>query len=191
MVVDLKQVGGKYDEFRTGDTLVRAAYDDGYWSLTVGFPDINSAEIDNFRNGAFSFTYTVIDDALFLLVKFGAIPWMDAPFEPRGYIVDRKYETEYEKGQGAAMTVFIVDSKTGELKAIRSIGLGHVVSTNLGKECNRLLSIQPFSLAEYQARSIASIGSTPSASICSRPLSRKTCSLSRRNKRKDPLKGVL
>ena len=41
MVVDLKQVGGKYDEFRTGDTLVRAAYDDGYWSLTVGFPDIN------------------------------------------------------------------------------------------------------------------------------------------------------
>lgn len=156
MVVDLKQVGGKYDEFRTGDTLVRAAYDDGYWSLTVGFPDINSAEIDNFRNGAFSFTYTVIDDALFLLVKFGAIPWMDAPFEPRGYIVDRKYETEYEKGQGAAMTVFIVDSKT---------------STT--------------------ARSIASIGSTPSASICSRPLSWKTCSLSRRNKRKDPLKGVL
>lgn len=152
MVVDLKQVGGKYDEFRTGDTLVRAAYDDGYWSLTVGFPDINSAEIDNFRNGAFSFTYTVIDDALFLLVKFGAIPWMDAPFEPRGYIVDHKYETEYEKGQGAAMTVFIVDSKTGELKAIRSIGLGHVVSTNLGKECNRLLSIQPFSLAEYHSK---------------------------------------
>lgn len=33
MVVDLKQVGEKYDEFRTGDTLVRAAYDDGYWSL--------------------------------------------------------------------------------------------------------------------------------------------------------------
>lgn len=38
MVVDVKQVGEKYDEFRTGDTLVRAAYDDGYWSLTVGFP---------------------------------------------------------------------------------------------------------------------------------------------------------
>lgn len=113
MIVDVKQVGKKYDEFRTGDTLVRAAYDDGYWSLTVGFSDINAAEIDNFRNGAFSFTYTVIDDALFLLVKFGAIPWMDAPFEPRGYIVDRKYETEYEKGQGAAMTVFIVDSGTG------------------------------------------------------------------------------
>ena len=152
MFVDVKQVGKKYDEFRTGDTLVQAAYDDGYWSLTVGYPDINAVEIDNFRNGAFSFTYTVIDDALFLLVKFGAIPWMDAPFEPRKYSVDCKYETEYAKGQGAAMTVFIVDSGTGELKAIRSIGLGHVVSTNLGKECNRLLTIQPFSLANYSRR---------------------------------------
>lgn len=50
------------------------------------------------------------------------------------------------------MTVFIVDSGTGELKAIRSLGLGHVVSTNLGKECNRLLSIQPFSLADYHSK---------------------------------------
>lgn len=38
MVVDVKQVGEKYDEFRTGDTLVRAAYDDGSGLLRLVFP---------------------------------------------------------------------------------------------------------------------------------------------------------
>lgn len=82
-------VGSDYEKFRTNNTGVRLEYDDAVWTLVVGFPDITAAEVYNFRNGAMSFTFTVIDDALFLLAKFGDIPWVDAPFEPRLYPHER------------------------------------------------------------------------------------------------------
>ena len=145
-------VGSDYEKFRTNNTGVRLEYDDAVWTLVVGFPDITAAKVYNFRNGAMSFTFTVIDDALFLLAKFGDIPWVDAPFEPRLYPHEREFVSEFEQGTGAPLVVLITDSANGRLMAIRTVGLGNIISSNLANECKRLQKIQAFDAEAYSRK---------------------------------------
>ena len=145
-------VGRDYEKFRTNSTGIRLEYDEAVWTLVVGFPDITPEEVYNFQNGAMSFAFTVIDDAIFFLAKFGAIPWTDAPFEPRLYPNEREYVSEFEQGTGAPLVVLITDSASGRLMAIRTVGLGNIISSNLANECKRLQRVQPFEAEAYSRK---------------------------------------
>ena len=77
-------------------------------------------EIEEIRRGKLQLGILEKSDIIFLLFKFGSLPWMDAPYschlsEP--YVFDK-----VEEGTGYGMTVFLIDASTGILKVIRQIG---------------------------------------------------------------------
>ena len=134
----LIKVGEIHESWRTGTILIRADHDGFSWSLTVGYPDITEEEISELQNGDFEKAFTKINDTIFLLCKIGRIEWMDAPFEPR---LNPGHYTfpQFEPGTGAPMVLQIVDSATGQLKALRVVGMGNVLSNRLHKACQEQL----------------------------------------------------
>lgn len=87
------------------------------------------------------------DNIIFFLLKFGNMPWMDAPYN----INLSKNLTELPKiedGMGLAARVYLIDTSTGKIEAIRLLGL----STNISRMLIRLIEEQrnmPFNISEY------------------------------------------
>ncbi len=135
----LIKVGENREMWKTGSIIIRADHDDYTWFLTVGYPDITEEEINELQNGDFQMTFTKINDTIFLLCKIGRIEWMDAPFEPRINPDVYKFP-QFEPGTGAPMVLQIIDTKTGQLKALRVVGMGNVLSNRLHKACQEQLA---------------------------------------------------
>lgn len=93
---------------------------------------------------------TQINGALFFLFSFGNIPWCDAPYEPRVSSVSLDYPDIDESGQGAPLLVLISDSATGELKAMRMVGMGHILTNRLHAICRQLDSQRPLNQESYR-----------------------------------------
>ena len=131
------KVGEIHAKWKTNSILVRADHDEYTWTLTVGYPDITKEEIEELQNGDVQAAFTYLNFTLFLLFKIGEIDWMDAPFEPRinpgGYSFP-----EFEPGTGAPLVIQIVDTRTGQLKALRLVGMGNALSNNLHRVCREL-----------------------------------------------------
>ena len=148
-----------YEQYRVGDkrpewiwpgSLVRSDFDSLSWSLTIGFPGITPEEINELQDGSVSFAFTVLNDTVFLLFKIGSFAWMDAPYEPR--MNPRTDYSVFPTDTGAALTIFIVDCGSGELKAIRVLGLGNILSNNLHETCRILLRKGTITREEYHNR---------------------------------------
>ena len=92
------------------------------------------------------------DDVMFMLFRFGDLPWMDAPYSPHlspanpiQYIPD---------GQGLAMTCILTDVPSGVIKQnIRAVGLSTMFTRQFSMVARDVLA-QPFDPAAYN-RAIA------------------------------------
>ena len=105
---DLVSVGKCYDQWKTGmDGLFQLNYTENDWRLVVGFNKIRPDEVEDFRRGAASITFTVIDGCLFLLAKFGKQNWVDTPYEPRLNDETMKFRS-FEGNLGTPLTVIKV-----------------------------------------------------------------------------------
>lgn len=144
-------VGQRYPNWATGGDIVQADFGDGLWTLTIGFPGITPEEIQNIQLGHAQFAFADVEDCLFLLVKFGAFDWMDAPYEPRLYPEPQEY-INFEHGDGAPLLVFSVDTNTGELKAMRILGLGNVLSNRLHAVCREKDARRPLDTEAYSKK---------------------------------------
>lgn len=145
------QVGRKYPEWATKGDIIQMNYQDGFWNFIIGFPGITLEEVKNVQLGHAQFAFADIDDCLFLLTKFGDFDWMDAPYEPRLYSEPQEY-TSFAQGEGAPFFVFSVDTNTGELKAIRALGLGNVLSNRLHAVCREKDTRRPLDKEVYHAK---------------------------------------
>ena len=89
-------------------------------------------------DSAFQITFTDVKGIGFFCVKFGELPWSDCPFCPNLY--DHKPEfSPLPEGIGITLNVLLIDSATGELKAIRLIGLGAAFSQSFQNWCVQAL----------------------------------------------------
>lgn len=90
------------------------------------------------------------ENVLIMLMKFGAMDWMDAPYTPH---LSRNLTHLPEKvlpGEGLAVHLLLFDTATGELKRQRLFSLRDQLSNDLIQETLRLLR-NPFNMAAYNA----------------------------------------
>ena len=80
----------------------------------------------------FQIRYVRVQGVLFMLFKFGAMPWMDAPYDIR--LSSEVDFPEPAPGEGLALNIVLVDQATNIIQHLRLIGLGERFSKDLRKE---------------------------------------------------------
>ena len=144
-------VGQRIPQYATGDTMIRLNYTGITWVMVVGFPGITQEEVQEVRFGSFKAAAQDFNGILFFFAAFGQIPWCDASYEPRLNPEITEYPLYDMAGDdGAPLTVLAVDTLTGEIKAIRMIGLGSNISNIMSVVCNKALE-EPFDEQEYRS----------------------------------------
>lgn len=117
--------------------------------LTLNLRTPTAQEICEARDGRAEFRFHVVDGILVFMLKLGLFPWMDCTFH-RG-LSPSKDVIRPEPGQGTALTLLVVDSDTGILKAIRMIGLSNDFSHALADEIEKQ-DTNPPDLIEWAMR---------------------------------------
>lgn len=82
------------------------------------------------EDNQFQVAFTVIADVGFFCLKVGRLAWSDCVFSPCLYTPIPEFSPP-PPGQGYALKLFLVDSSTGQIQAIRLIGLGHEFTNRL------------------------------------------------------------
>lgn len=128
------EVGKLYDPRRTswsqgGDFNFRS----GELELRLFFARLTEADIAAIRSGPATFGYTVVEDLIFFCYEFGqACPISDSNFTiwkvPEA---ERTHTPLLAAGESAALTIFLVSSETGILRAIRQEFLTPEMSVGL------------------------------------------------------------
>lgn len=83
---------------------------------------------------AFKISFTSVLDVGFFCVKVGKLDWSDCAFSPNIYDDAPVYEP-VELGKGYALNLLLIDASNGEIKSIRTIGLGHQFSCKFREWC--------------------------------------------------------
>lgn len=117
------RVGEAIEEFRgrSEGTLLDIS-DDGA-VMFVFFNSPTAQEIEQFQGQKrFEIRLARIKNIMMFLAKIGNLEWMDFPYSPHlsKNLTELK---QLEAGVGLALTVMLVDALTGEVKAIRLLGL--------------------------------------------------------------------
>ena len=116
---------------------VKFDFTEGGPVLLLFFAGPTEEEVEAVRGGAFRIGFLeggIIEDnrhkgvIIFLLFRFGDLPWMDAPFSI--HLAQYKTPAEVEERLGYGLQVLLIDANTGILKVIRLVGLGAEWSRN-------------------------------------------------------------
>ena len=111
---------------------VQVNLSDSGLDVLVLFQSPSKKELEVFRtpDTPFQMKVTVEEDVIFFLLKFGELPWMDAPFSVH-LCTGLTQLPIIEQGHGLAMRVYLFDTKTGKIEAIRILGLTNSISNLL------------------------------------------------------------
>lgn len=91
--------------------------------LLLSMPEPTHGEVHGVRKGAFSFRLLASDVGMLVLFKFEpGLPWCDASFEWR-LLQDRKGARVPDQDASRPLYIFLIDSNSNTIKAIRVIGL--------------------------------------------------------------------
>lgn len=131
------RVGKVYPEFATGEEGPSCAMTDNGLMVVVKMPGITAWEEAQFKAGTpMELRFVSVRGVFFFLLRFGDMDWMDAPFSP--HLAPAFKLDDLADGQGYSCTVMLADSKTGELRSLRLIGLGTGFCLALKKELRAL-----------------------------------------------------
>jgi hypothetical protein len=127
-------------------------YRAGALELRMFFSRLSGSDIRAIKNGACTFAFSVIDDIVFFMFEFGrACPWSDNSYSI--HLVDEAERTtppELKPGEMALLTIILVSSEDGIIRALRQLSLGHDFSRAL-YDAIRAQSARPFDRATHDA----------------------------------------
>ena len=103
---------------------------DGGLIVNLFFANPTPKEIDAIQSGVAQFALTVRDDIIFLLMRFGFTPWMDAQYNVNLSRSLTALPTPKER-EGYAAQVTLVDCNTHIVRVLRLVGLQHRFSVAL------------------------------------------------------------
>lgn len=83
---------------------------------------------------------------MLFLLKFGDMPWMDAPYTP--HLSKGDISIGQENGKGLATTIQLFDRGTGELLVQRLVGLNEEITKKIAREIDELKK-KPFDQIDY------------------------------------------
>lgn len=141
-------VGEKVDDFVGHEEGTMIEISDAGAVLKVFFNEPTQNEIKQFQSGEpFEIRVTELYDVIMFTFKFGCLNWMDAPYNPH-LSKDLNGLELLEEGQGLALTIVLVDTKTGIIKNMRLVSLSTYFTKSLFKYILDSKS-KPFDLNQY------------------------------------------
>ena len=124
------EVGKPYPgDVPRGDS-VRVDMTDGGLVAYMVYDGITDKEVQDVRTGEAQFALTVRAGIIFVLMKFGGQPWLDAPYNVHLSQNLTKLVTPGE-AQGYGLYIILIDSRTRIVRALRLVGLSHRFSMSL------------------------------------------------------------
>lgn len=127
-------------------------YRAGALELRMFFSRLTGGDIRAIKSGACSFHLAVIDGVIFFLFQFGrACPLSDNSYSIHLVPEDeRTIPPELHADEMALLTIILVSSEDGIIRALRQISLGHDFSKAL-YDAIREQAARPFSRSEHDA----------------------------------------
>lgn len=126
-------VGDIVESFKSWQEGVKFDINDGGAVLVILFNKPTEKEIEAIRSGKAEFGLFAKDDVIFLLSKFGNLPWMDSPYHI-ALSRDLTKLQDIEEGQGYGLNIVLADCSTGEVKVLRYVGLSTAFSKTLKEQ---------------------------------------------------------
>ncbi len=111
---------------------VRFSFRSGVYELLLFWRSPSADEIAAVRTGGAQFGAALIDDALFVLFRFGALPVSDAAYS--WHLVPRKERSiaaSLGDQEAIALQVMLIDAGTGVVEAIRLVSLHPAVARTI------------------------------------------------------------
>lgn len=142
------EVGKKYEQYRINKDDIRFDITDSGAKLVVCFRGLKQEEIEQFKSGHnIEFRFLSLYDIIIICVKIGTLNWMDAPYSIH---LSPNLTTllPVKDGEGLSVQLILFDSETGELKALRLVGLSTKFTQALFKELKEQ-NEKPFNKTEY------------------------------------------
>lgn len=124
------EVGQCIPKFINAPEGVRFDMTDSGATLTICFNQPTNTEIESIKKGKLEFGMFVKEDIIFILSKFEGMKWMDSPFHIK-LAKNLTLLQDAQAGQGYALHITLIDTKNGEIKAMRLVGLNTQFSKKL------------------------------------------------------------
>jgi hypothetical protein len=121
--------------------------------LRLFFSGLTHSDIRRIRNGSCTFSFAVTGDIIWFFYEFGkACPWSDNSYSIHLVPSDeRTIPPELAENEQAILTIILVSSEDGIIKALRQIKLGHDFSVALHTAIREQAS-QSFNQIKYDAQ---------------------------------------
>lgn len=123
--------------------------------LVYYFKKPTEKERETFKSGDAKLAVTSMRNTLFVLSKFGELPWMDTPYSTHLSPAPKSFP-ELSEGQGYAIDAFLVDVDSNVLKEHRLLHLDTPSSLGLKKLVYEEQARVDFSIETYD-RTVAEI----------------------------------
>lgn len=152
LILEIYRVGRRYQRWKKKGVFSLIEYDGNYFTLVYGVPGPTRKEIKTISEEDIAVTATVIDDVLFFLGKYGEVGYVDSAFEPCLYDTPFVFDPDkFDPGQGVGLATFLVDSRTGEIQAMRLFSLTHILTQYIFTHCReREKQRETFNKEQYQ-----------------------------------------
>lgn len=167
------EVGKPYSGTRSNWTeAIEYNYRAGQHVLRLFLNNLSAADVEGIGNGPLRLGLVVDPPVLILVYQFGeVIPWSDAPYT--WHMVpaaeQQPLPDEIPDGTGALLSIILVESTTGIIKAIRGISLATVFSRRL-HQAIREQAAAPFDQAAYDRKLAALYRNHSSKQLFSRAI---------------------
>lgn len=98
--------------------------------LIYFYKDPTIQEKKQMKEGLKQYRAFVTSNIIFILTKFGNLPWHDSPYSV--HLAKKPVELqEVEEGQGYACTNMLVDTRTGKIELLNLVSFSHMFSQDL------------------------------------------------------------
>lgn len=145
------EVGKSYREALGHEESVMFDVTDSGVIIPIYFRGPREDEIQQFKSGEIiRMAYVAKNNVLIIMMKFGNLDWMDAPYTPYFSKNLTHLPDEIPADEGLTAHLLIFDTESGVLKTQRIFSLRERMSTALINEINEIKK-KPFSLDAYNA----------------------------------------
>ncbi|MCG8541815.1 MAG: hypothetical protein MJA82_18030 [Clostridia bacterium] len=145
------EVGERISHLKNREEGMKFDMSDSGCDLVICFKRPTLKEIESIKTGSIQFGMFSKSGIIFILCKFENISWMDAPFHV-ALTKNLSNLQEIGEGKGYGCHITFADSATGEIKALRYVGLYTDFSRKLNKAAKAQMLENNFDMTEYMKK---------------------------------------
>lgn len=145
------RIGQKVPEFIGHEEAPLFDFSDEGAVMMVFFNNPTAAEVEQFQSGRyFEVRFTDFSHVIMIAAKIGNLNWMDMPYTPHLSSGLTRFHLP-GKGEGLSLVLMLIDGVSGEVKAIRLLGLSeHFTRRFIGAVMEE--SMEPFDKITYNQK---------------------------------------